>query len=370
MASASGPHILALVTEAFGGHGGIALYMRDVLRCLASLKSNPNISLFARLGKANGAKVPPNIDWHTEALAGKGSYLMSLLRLMLRGPKTDLVICGHINLLPIAGFAAWRSKAPLVLFIYGIDAWKPPSSRFAIVSLKNVDRIFSISEVTRTRFLEWSDVDPDKVTLAPNAIKLNRYGVAPPNPDLIARYALHGKQVLMTLGRLATVQRHKGFDEVLEVLPQLLARFPKLVYLIAGGGDDIARLKEKAKSLGVAGQVVFTGHVAESEKADHYRLADAFALTGFGDGFGFVLLEAMACGVPVAASVLDGSREAVLDGQLGVLVDPGDPDSLVRGLTEVLNKPKGIPKGLEYFAYPNFCDRLLTSIRPMLGART
>jgi glycosyltransferase involved in cell wall biosynthesis len=81
-------------------------------------------------------------------------------------------------------------------------------------------------------------------------------------------------------------------------------------------------LQEKARSLGVHGRVVFAGYVPESEKADHYRLADAYVMPGRGEGFGIVYLEALACGVPVVASEVDGSREAVREGALGILVDP------------------------------------------------
>ena len=68
--------------------------------------------------------------------------------------------------------------------------------------------------------------------------------------------------------------------------------------------------------------MVFAGRVAESEKAAHYRLADAFVMPGYGEGFGIVYLEALACGIPVLASKLDASGEALRDGTMGLLVDP------------------------------------------------
>ena len=98
------------------------------------------------------------------------------------------------------------------------------------------------------------------------------------------------------------------------MLPALAADVPDVAYLIAGDGDDRARLEKKAAALGVADRVVFAGYVPEEEKADHYRLADAFVMPGRGEGFGIVYLEALACGVPVVASSLDASREAVRDG--------------------------------------------------------
>jgi glycosyltransferase involved in cell wall biosynthesis len=78
-----------------------------------------------------------------------------------------------------------------------------------------------------------------------------------------------------------------------------------------------------------------------------------------GEGFGFVFLEALACGCPVVASKIDGGREAVRDGELGTLVDPQDTKDIERGVEEALAKPKGVvPSGLGYFAFPNFTGRV------------
>jgi glycosyltransferase involved in cell wall biosynthesis len=112
------------------------------------------------------------------------------------------------------------------------------------------------------------------------------------------------------------------------------------------------------KSLGLERSVVFTGRVADSEKADHYRLADAFVMPGRQEGFGFVYLEAMASGIPVVASSLDGSTEAVLNGEMGELADPDNRESLKAAVRRALKRPKHIPAGLAVFAYQNFRRRL------------
>jgi glycosyltransferase involved in cell wall biosynthesis len=109
----------------------------------------------------------------------------------------------------------------------------------------------------------------------------------------------------------------------------------------------------------VADRVVFAGRVDEEEKADHYRLADVFVMPGRGEGFGIVYLEALACGIPVVGSVLDGSRDALLDGRLGVLVDPDDRADLVRGIREALTRPKGeVSPLLSEFSEERFAGRV------------
>jgi glycosyltransferase involved in cell wall biosynthesis len=176
--------------------------------------------------------------------------------------------------------------------------------------------------------------------------------------DLLDRYRLHGKTVLMTLGRLDTREAYKGIDEVLEVLPRLAHSNPGLRYLIVGQGTDVQRLQQKADALGIADRVVFTGSISESEKADYYNLAEAFVMPGRGEGFGIVYLEAMACGVPVVASVLDGSKEAVLYGKLGVLVNPDNLTSVENGICQALRRKREVPVGLEDFSEVSFNKRV------------
>jgi glycosyltransferase involved in cell wall biosynthesis len=98
--------------------------------------------------------------------------------------------------------------------------------------------------------------------------------------------------------------------------------------------------------------------VAEAEKADHYRLADVYVMPSRGEGFGFVLLEAMACGIPSIGSTRDGTREAMREGLLGPIVDPLDQQAVVDAVITSLDRPRAIPEGLDYFAFPAFAQRL------------
>ena len=162
--------------------------------------------------------------------------------------------------------------------------------------------------------------------------------------------------MLFTFGRLVSEQRAKGMDEVMEAMPGLLSESPDLVYLIGGGGPDRPRLEAKAKALGLADRVIFAGRIAEEEKVAHYHLADAYVMPSRGEGFGIVILEAMAAGIPAMASSKDGGREALLDGKLGPLVDPDDPASVSSGIRAVLARPRGRPEGLDYFSLEAFAS--------------
>jgi len=350
-----GHRILLLTTDAYGGHGGIALYNRDIVQALAEITEVDEVVVIPRNMPLAPEPIPGKIRFLQEATGGKANYIRTAMREARK--NYALVICGHINLLPLAVLLNLYIRAPLALMVYGIDVWQSPY-RLARRWLAGVDAIWSISAITRDRMNAWARLPESKYILLPNAIHLERYGMDRKSADLLKRYKPEGGKLIMTLARLPGAERYKGVDEVLEVMPGLLHKEPALKYLVAGDGDDRPRLEAKARSLGLADHIIFTGMVQESEKADLFRLADAFVMPGRGEGFGFVFLEALACGVPAVGSRVDGSREALRDGMLGELVDPADPLSIEQGILRALGKPRAIPEGLDHFAWPAFAKRV------------
>ena len=157
---------------------------------------------------------------------------------------------------------------------------------------------------------------------------------------------------------MSSDERAKGFDEIIELMPRLGELEPEIAYIAVGDGDDRPRLQAKAQKLGVTDRVLFVGRVSEAEKQDYYRLADAYVMPSVWEGFGFVVLEALACGLPVVASSADGTQEAVRNGELGSVVDPKDPAALLAAIIDALRRPKRIPDGLSYFSFDNFASRL------------
>ena len=337
--------VLALVTDAFGGHGGIALYNRDVLKALCQHEHVENVVAVARSGtNVYSETLPENLVYDLSGTAGAFVYLKSIVKTLLHHKNFDMLLCCHINLMPLAWILGKLLRIPVVLEIYGIEAWQPRGRWLAEFLSTRVKLVISISNYTLEHYLKWSRLDPVKCKILPNAIHTEEYGMGEKPEYLVRRYGLQNKKVLLTFGRLVSRERAKGFDEILDILDDLIEVYPNLVYIIAGDGDYRESLQSKVSKLGLESYVVFTGMVEEAEKADLYRLADAYVMPSRGEGFGFVFLEAMACGIPVVASKVDGSREAVLGGELGQLVDPDKPDE--------------IKQKLSYFSYQSFASRL------------
>ena len=350
--------LLVLVTDAFGGHGGISKFNRDFLEALCNDPATREVVAIPRLMPSPPGELPAKLTYVTNALNSKAKYVWRLVRLLAGGRGFDLVICGHINLVPIAWLARTLSGNPLVLIVHGIDAWQRTIHPLTNFLAARVDAFISVSRLTMDRLVAWTGLTPSQGYVLPNSVDLRRFEPAPKDAGLLDQLGLSGKPVIMTMGRLVSAERYKGFDEVMESLPGIAREVPDVRYVIAGEGDDRKRLEQKATSLGLRDRVVFTGFVPEDRKRDYYNLADAFVMPSRGEGFGIVFLEAMACGIPVVGSTVDGSREALRGGELGALVDPGDSAAVTREALAALRRPKAVPEGLHFFSNENFEKRV------------
>lgn len=360
-----------LLTDAFGAEGGIAKFNRDLLEALCRYPGMEEVVAIPRLQPKPFGKLPGKLTYVKSGLGSKLKYLLYVLSLFFKRTRNkniySFIVCGHINLLPIACLLGRHYHTAVLLIIHGVEAWKPSRAWLIKRFVNKVSAVISVSRETRERFLMWSGYEFSRVTVLPNCIHPDEFGVGPKNERLVKQYRLQGKTVMMTLSRIAACERYKGLDEVLELMPVLLQDIPNLHYLIAGDGDDRGRLEAKTAKIGLQDCVTFTGFVPEEEKAEHLRLADAFVMPGRGEGFGIVYLEAMACGLPVVGSRLDGSREALRDGKLGILTNPDDPEELKSAILEAVKRPKGVvPKGLDYFSFDLFEQRLTDIVNRIL----
>jgi phosphatidylinositol alpha-1,6-mannosyltransferase len=358
-----GLRVVMLLTDGFGGVGGIAKFNRDFLQALDGCAVVERVHALPRLipHPIDMDVIPEAIVYDRRAAGGKVAFMMRVATLLYHTGPVDLLVCGHLNLLPAAWLLSRIRGARLALIIHGIEAWQQPSRKpLTRLLARTLDAFISVSRHSAERFVSWSKVPMERAFILPNCVDLSRFRPQRRDSALVGRYGLGSSRVILTVGRMASQERYKGFDEVLDVLPSLLSQFPNLKYLLIGDGPDRPRLEAKVAALGLSGSVIFTGYISESDKVAHYNLADAYVMPSMGEGFGIVLIEAAACGVPVIGSRMDGSCEALLSGRLGRLVDPQNRNELVHALMEVLDhRPsRKRPDLVDTFSTENFKARV------------
>ncbi len=133
------------------------------------------------------------------------------------------------------------------------------------------------------------------------------------------------------------------------------------------------------RDLDVSANVTLAGYVADHELRSHYTLCDVFAMPSKGEGFGIVFLEALGCGKPVLAGNKDGSVDAVLNGALGVLIDPDNVTEIANALIAILSRKhsNGMTsdadalrsRAIEAYGYERFRERLGEVLKPMAGGK-
>jgi glycosyltransferase involved in cell wall biosynthesis len=158
------------------------------------------------------------------------------------------------------------------------------------------------------------------------------------NQTIRDRYKISKEDfVLYTLTRLSSSEKYKGYDIVIECLPELRKAIPNIKYVIAGKYDEgeKVRIDKLVNENDLQEIVVFAGFIKNEEVKDFYQMADLFIMPSKGEGFGIVFIEAMACGLPVIAGNEDGSVDALQNGKLGTLVEPENENDIIASMIKI-----------------------------------
>lgn len=156
-------NILALVTDAHGGFGGISQFNRDALEAMCDYDTVNEIHVFPRIAALPLGQLPKKLHYHLGGLGSRLSYAASTLRDGVRLGRLDVIVCGHINLLPAAIALSHMTRAPLILIVYGIEVWRSGRRTPKWILSKSVSAVISVSALTRDRFLNWCPISPERM---------------------------------------------------------------------------------------------------------------------------------------------------------------------------------------------------------------
>ena len=207
--------------------------------------------------------------------------------------------------------------------------------------LKRVDAVTAICEGLKKDLIA-RGIPEEKLTVIPNSVDVNRFSTDRSRDlDLSRRLGLEGCEVL---GFLGSFYAYEGLALLIDALPPLLERRPRLRLLLVGEGPTEDHLRRRARELGVEGKVVFPGRVPHAEVRRYYDLVDVLVYPRFAMRLTETVtplkpLEAMAMGKLLVASDVGGHRELVKDGETGILFEAGSASDLVRKVLLALEDP-------------------------------
>ena len=241
------------------------------------------------------------------------------------------------------------------------------------------DMIVTVSPFNAEELTTAHGIAPEQIRVLPLAVPLDRFKPGPADLDLVRRYNLAGKRVLLYVGRVAG---NKRVDLLVEALAKVKTELSNVVLLIVGDHDSnpafaevVAKIRARAKELGVSDNVIFTGRV--DDLPPYYHLADLYVSASLHEGFGVPLIEAMASGVPVIATRA-GAQPWVV-GEAGMLVSPEAPDEMAARILAVLRNDtrhgdlvqRGLRRAVDFSleAYYSGWGKIVSEIQEWLIAR-
>ena len=320
--------------------------------------------------RRDGTRLP---DWKVQRaplLAGK---ILRIARAVSECSPAA-IHCGDLFPQDFAGMLLKKlRRVPFLVFVHGDEVSQTQHRRFQ-PRLRNAIYRAADSVVVANRFAYDRVIDilgsRDRVTMITPGVDTTIFHPGPQPAWIRDQYQLGNGPVIATVGRLV---KKKGHDTVLRSLPIVLKSQPMLKYLVVGDGPERKRLEMLASELGLGGCVRFAGNVPNYSVGDFYRAADIFCLlnqedeTGDIESFGMVFVEAGASGKPVIGGRSGGTGQSVLDGQTGILCDPGNASQLAESLSLLLSRPDlsrhmgqtGLERARRDFCWESRAEQLL-----------
>lgn len=236
------------------------------------------------------------------------------------------------------------------------EAWKVICcSRYMVNEVKQV---FSLPE--------------DKVTNIPNGTHSERYVNRVIPPDFKSRFALPYEKLIFYVGRLV---REKGVHVLIDSAFKVLSNCPDAKFIIAGTGPYESYLRNKARDMGLADKMLFTGYLNDEDRDLLYLISDVAVFPSLYEPFGIVALEAMAAGTPVVVSDSGGLAEIINNNEDGLWAITGSANSLADQILRILQndvlarklRDNALNKVRKQYDWHVIADKTISIYKSVLG---
>ena len=296
---------------------------------------------------------------------------------------------GKLNLMAVGRLARWfrRNKVDLVATqLSTASLWGTLAARYiGVPSVATVralnsktcyvyaDRIITVSHAVKDHLVE-QGVEASKIRVVYNGVDLSKF--VPPLDLALAKRAVDLPPDALIIGGVAHLTAKKGHKWFLDAVAPLFQTFPNLRVLLLGEGEERAHLSRQVAQLKLEDKVIFAGFHADV--VPWMSAMDVLVLPPLSkEGFGRVLVEAGAMGVPVVGTDVGGIGEVIVPGETGFVVAPGDAGALQTALSALLDDAKlretmgakGRQRALSEFSQERMVEQTERVYRELLAER-
>ena len=374
---------LMAITGAFHTEGGIAALNRLVICSIAQASYQLDVfSLVETDATVDIRYVDASTTNYQVYEANKFRFTISVWQALLRN-NYDLVFSDHVNLASILALASKLRICRYVVWLCGIEVFPPRPDREGKLGLKHAWKRLAISGHTqksvKSRFPDLPITICDLALDPVRHVAVSTAELTESRPN-VSLYSVDGKEhqlgprVILHIGRMLAAEQYKGQDVLLRAFPAILGQFHDAQLVLAGHGDDTPRLRALAETFSsrVQARVFMPGFVKADLLNKIYQTCYLFAMPGWGEGFGIVYLEAMACAKPCLGGGMDAARYVIRDGVTGLIVDdPKSPEQVADKICWLFEHPeKAYQMGLaghnlvhSYYLFPHFKERFWKALK-------
>jgi glycosyltransferase involved in cell wall biosynthesis len=213
-----------------------------------------------------------------------------------------------------------------------------PAHRFACaVGYRLAHRVLANCDAVAASLVRDERVRADRVVVVPNFVDASAFEPLPASTreELLGSFGVPADALVV--GVVARLNPIKDHASLIRAIAALAPRWPRLHLVVAGRGVAREALERLVTELNLPDRVHFVG--VQPHKPNLHALFDLSVLPSRSEGFPNVVLEAMAAATPVVATAVGGTRDAVVDGETGLLVPPGDSQALAVAIEQLLGDP-------------------------------
>lgn len=211
-----------------------------------------------------------------------------------------------------------------------------------MISMLLNDKVIAISESVKRSLMKYEFIPQNKIRVIPNGFDYEKF-------YKVGSAKIISKDQEIIIGTVCRLEEQKGIVYLLKAMKIVLMKYPNAQLEIVGDGSLLEKLKRLSYRLGISNSVIFFGKFADV--IPFYKRMNIFVLPSIYEGFGIVLLEAMAAGIPIVSTNVDGITEVVVNGESGILVPPKNYEAIANAIINLIENPnlvsKLIDKGFE-----------------------
>lgn len=272
---------------------------------------------------------------------GLAAKIIFAIKVLMRAffKKPDFIICAHIHFSPLCLYLKKFLKIPYSISVYGGEVADITNKNYRN-ALRAADVITYLFNSTAQDVVRQVLEAKEKIFNLQNSVDGEKFKIKEKSESLLSRYGLSNSKIILTIGRMSKLDGdNKGYRRIIKAMPKVLEAVPDAKYLLAGSGSDVLEVKQLIIELGLQEKVVLADAPTDEEIVDYYNLADVFVLPSKNEGFPpIVILEALFCGIPVIGGNQRDAEEAMLNGELGLIVEAENIAAISEAIIKMLKK--------------------------------